>query len=110
MTDGSLGARLRKLEDDGYLAIEKTCRDRRPVTWYALTEKGRSSLRRRVANLARLIERVGQPAGLASAYSSDMEISLAVMNSRRAGCPFSVASMPRFSAARMSSGLVTRSP
>ncbi len=58
-TDGSLGTHLRKLEDDGYLAIEKTFRDRRPVTWYELTGKGRSSLRKHVANLARLIERVG---------------------------------------------------
>ena len=58
-TDGSLGTHLRKLEDGGYLAIEKTFRDRRPVTWYELTDLGWSSLRRHVDNLARLIERVG---------------------------------------------------
>ena len=58
-TDGSLGTHLRKLEDGDYLAIEKSFRGRRPVTWYELTEKGRSGLRKHVTNLARLIERVG---------------------------------------------------
>ncbi len=58
-TDGSLGTHLRKLEDGGYLAIEKSFRDRRPVTWYELTEAGRSNLRNYVSTLARLIERVG---------------------------------------------------
>ena len=58
-TDGSLGTHLRKLEDGGYLRVEKSFRDRRPVTWYELTDKGRSSLRKHVAHLARLIERVG---------------------------------------------------
>ena len=41
-TNGSLGTHLRKLEDGGFLAIEKSYRDRRPVTWYELTEAGRS--------------------------------------------------------------------
>ncbi|MCY3821756.1 MAG: transcriptional regulator [Gammaproteobacteria bacterium] len=58
-TDGSLGTHLRKLENSGYLAVERSFRDRRPVTWYELTETGRSNLRRHVANLARLIDRAG---------------------------------------------------
>ena len=57
--DGSLGTHLRKLEDAGYLEIEKSYRDRRPVTWYELTDSGRSQLKLYVANLTRLIERVG---------------------------------------------------
>lgn len=57
--DGSLGTHLRKLEDAGYLAIEKSYRDRRPVTWYELTDAGRTQLKVYVANLTRLIERVG---------------------------------------------------
>ena len=57
--DGSLGTHLRKLEDAGYLAIEKSFRDRRPVTWYELTDMGRSQLELYVANLTRLIARVG---------------------------------------------------
>ena len=58
-TDGSLGTHLRKLEDAGYLAIEKTYRGRRPVTWYELTAAGRTSLRAHVDNLMRLIDRTG---------------------------------------------------
>lgn len=55
-TDGSLGAHLRKLEESGYLAVEKTYRDRRPVTWYRLSETGRTSLKRHLSVLTRLID------------------------------------------------------
>ena len=58
-TDGSLGTHLRKLENAGYLSIEKTFRDRRPVTWYTLTAAGRTSLMEHIANLMRLIDRAG---------------------------------------------------
>lgn len=58
-TDGSLGTHLRKLEEAGYLGIEKTYRGRRPVTWYQLTAAGRSRLQQHVASLMRLIERTG---------------------------------------------------
>ena len=56
-TDGSLGTHLRKLEDAGYLAIDKTYRDRRPVTWYQLTIAGQQHLERHIENLTRLIGR-----------------------------------------------------
>lgn len=55
-TDGSLGAHLRKLEESGYLAVEKTYRDRRPVTWYRLSDSGRTSLKRHLSVLTRLID------------------------------------------------------
>ena len=55
-TDGSLGAHLRKLEESGYLAVEKTYRNRRPVTWYRLSESGRTSLKRHLSVLTRLID------------------------------------------------------
>ena len=58
-SDGSLGTHLRKLEDGGYLGVEKSYRGRRPVTWYELTNRGRSRLKEHVQHLARLIERVG---------------------------------------------------
>jgi DNA-binding MarR family transcriptional regulator len=54
-TDGSLGAHLRKLEDAGYLGIRKEFRDRRPVTWYRLTPKGKQVLVAHLAALGRLI-------------------------------------------------------
>ena len=57
-TDGSLGTHLRKLEDEGYLTIEKTFRDRRPVTWYQLTDAGRTHLKQHVKALTKLIDRL----------------------------------------------------
>jgi len=55
-TDGSLGAQMRKLEDAGYVAVRKEFQDRRPVTWYALTAKGRRALSQHLDSLQRLIE------------------------------------------------------
>ena len=43
-TDGNMGAHLRKLEDMGYVDIDKRFENRKPVTWYSLTEKGRLCL------------------------------------------------------------------
>ena len=43
-------------------------------------------------------------------YSLETLTSLLVMNSSSAGCPFSVAAMPRLMAATMSPGFSTRSP
>ena len=52
-----MGTHLRKLEDAGYLAINKTYRDRRPVTWYQLTTVGQQRLEHHIENLTRLIGR-----------------------------------------------------
>ena len=54
-TDGNLGAQLRKLEEAGYLAANKEFLDRRPVTWYRLTAKGRKALLAHVDAFARVI-------------------------------------------------------
>ena len=56
-TDGSLGTNLRKLEDAGYLSIQKTYRDRRPVTWYYLKADGRIWLKQHIGNLMQLTKR-----------------------------------------------------
>lgn len=55
-TDGSLGAHLRKLEDTGYLSVDKQFQDRKPVSWYTLTPPGRDALASHLAALQRLIE------------------------------------------------------
>ena len=55
--DGSLGTHLRKLEDAGYLEIDKTYRGRRPVTWYQLTGAGQIRLQQHITNLMRLLDR-----------------------------------------------------
>jgi DNA-binding MarR family transcriptional regulator len=55
-TDGNLGAQMRKLEDAGYVSVRKEFQDRRPVTWYGLTPKGKKALSQHLAGLGRLIE------------------------------------------------------
>ncbi len=42
-SDGNLGAHLRKLEDAGYLDVQKTFVGRTPTTQYALSERGRKA-------------------------------------------------------------------
>lgn len=59
-TDGNLGAQLRKLEEAGYLTASKEYLDRRPVTWYRLTTKGRKALLAHVDALARVIGHAGR--------------------------------------------------
>jgi DNA-binding HxlR family transcriptional regulator len=55
-TDGNLGAQLRKLEDDGYLAARKEFVDRKPVTWYTLTPVGRAKLKVHLSAMETLIK------------------------------------------------------
>ena len=54
-TDGSLGSHLKKLEDAGYIRVRKTFVDRKPVSWYSLTGKGRKALSSHADGLQRLI-------------------------------------------------------
>ena len=41
MTAGNLSTHLRKLEDAGYVEVDKTHRGRTPVTYLALSTRGR---------------------------------------------------------------------
>lgn len=59
LTDGNLGAQLRKLEDAGYLGLRREFEGRRPVTWYSLTGPGRKALDRHLAALQAVITAVG---------------------------------------------------
>lgn len=43
-TDGNLGAQLRKLEDGGYVEVEKVFEERRPVSWYRICPAGKKAL------------------------------------------------------------------
>lgn len=53
-TDGNLGAHLRRLEDQGYVTVHKEFRDRKPVSWYSLTSKGREALEAHLKAIADL--------------------------------------------------------
>ena len=54
VTDGTLSVHLRKLEDAGYIEIEKSFRARRPLTQARLTAKGREAFRAYVDAIGRI--------------------------------------------------------
>ena len=58
-TDGNLGAHLSKLEDVGYITIEKDFIDKKPRTRVALTREGRTALAAHVAYLRDILDGVG---------------------------------------------------
>lgn len=55
-TDGNLSTHLRKLEDAGYVEVEKSFRDRKPVTRYRMTDQGREAFRGYVERLGRMVD------------------------------------------------------
>lgn len=54
-TDGNLGAQLAKLEEAGYVAVEKKFVQRKPQTIYRMTEEGRKALAEYVQALKQLL-------------------------------------------------------
>jgi len=54
-TDGNASVHLRKLEDAGYVTVDRRFVQRRPQSRYALTERGRKALLDHVAHLERLL-------------------------------------------------------
>lgn len=56
-TDGNLGAQMLKLEEAGYVAMEKRFAGRKPQTMYRMTDEGRKALAIYVAALKQLLGR-----------------------------------------------------
>ena len=56
VTDGNLGAHLRKLEEAGYIAVNKTFVDRKPRTFVAVTVEGRKVFQEHVAALESILK------------------------------------------------------
>jgi DNA-binding HxlR family transcriptional regulator len=54
-TDGNLGAQMLKLEEAGYVAMEKRFAGRKPQTLYRMTPAGREALAAYVAALKQLL-------------------------------------------------------
>ena len=54
-TDGNLGAQLARLEEAGYVAVEKKFVQRKPQTLYRMTEAGRKALTEYVQALKQLL-------------------------------------------------------
>ena len=61
LTDGNLGAHLRKLEEAGYIAVAKTFVARKPQTYLSATPVGRQAFAEHVAALEAILH-AGKPA------------------------------------------------
>ena len=62
-TDGNASIHLRKLEDAGYVEMQKRFVARKPQTLYSLTERGRKALLDYVAHLEALLPPAAAPQG-----------------------------------------------
>jgi DNA-binding MarR family transcriptional regulator len=58
LTDGNLSRNLSKLEDAGYVQIDKVIEGRRPRTWISATGVGRAALSAEIAALQEIIASV----------------------------------------------------
>jgi DNA-binding MarR family transcriptional regulator len=56
-TQGNLSIHLRKLEEAGYISIDKSFLDRKPLTRARLTKAGRKAFAAYISAMAKLIER-----------------------------------------------------
>ena len=59
-TNGGLGAHLKRLDDAGYVTATKRFVDRKPVTWYALTSRGRRALQDHLGAMDNIVHDSGQ--------------------------------------------------
>ena len=60
LTDGNLGAHLRKLEEAGYIEICKTFVNNKPHTYVTVTSTGRRAFSEHVAALQDILKANGQ--------------------------------------------------
>jgi DNA-binding MarR family transcriptional regulator len=59
-TDGNLSVHLRKLEEAGYVAIDKSFSGRKPLTKVSLTEPGRAAFIVYLDAIGKLVEAAGE--------------------------------------------------
>jgi DNA-binding HxlR family transcriptional regulator len=60
-SDGNLAVHARKLEEAGYLVVEKSFEGRMPRTDYRVTAAGRRALKQYLDHMEALIQRVREP-------------------------------------------------
>jgi DNA-binding PadR family transcriptional regulator len=60
MSDGNLGANLRKLEDEGFISCQKSFVGRKPRSLYALSAKGRTLLGQFIAMMKKVEQNMVQ--------------------------------------------------
>ncbi len=56
-TDGNLSTHLKKLEDAGYVAVNKSFINRKPLSRYLLTQKGRKAFEIYIEKLEKMIKK-----------------------------------------------------
>lgn len=56
-TDGNLSVNLKKLEEAGYLEVKKEFINRKPVSTYSLTGKGKEAFSAYIENLEKLLKK-----------------------------------------------------
>jgi DNA-binding MarR family transcriptional regulator len=54
-TDGNLSVHIRKLEDAGYVSVDKSFIDRKPVSIYRLTSQGKTALKTYISYLETML-------------------------------------------------------
>ena len=62
LTPGNLITHLRKLEDAGYISIEKSFLGRKPLTQARITDAGRAAFARWLDTIGALVDGRGNPA------------------------------------------------
>lgn len=60
VTQGNLSVHLRKLEDAGYVAIDKSFVGRKPLTRVRLTQAGRAAFASYLQAMGQLVEQAGK--------------------------------------------------
>ena len=55
LSDGNLSVQIRKLEDAGYIKVEKKFVDRKPKTFCTITSKGQKALLNLISKLENLV-------------------------------------------------------
>ncbi len=55
VTQGNLSVHLRKLEEAGYISIDKSFLDRKPLTRVRMTDSGRAAFRAYLEAIAKLV-------------------------------------------------------
>lgn len=56
VTDGNLATHLKKLEDEGFIEVEKSFIDNKPNTKYMMTEEGKSAFNEHLKVLEEIIK------------------------------------------------------
>ena len=60
VTQGNLSIHLRKLEEAGYVAIDKSFVGRKPLTRVRLTDAGRAAFSNYLKSMSQLVEQAGK--------------------------------------------------